>query len=381
MSEKKHAVFSASGSERWMGCAGSIALSKKAPPQPESPYAVEGTKAHEVFERFNKSKRPYSESFLLKGKYPQEMIDYAFSAFKEVEKMTGKTAKRIAEVKVSLDFVHPDMYGTVDAAIINEFDVLTVIDYKYGAGIPVSPENNSQLIYYALGLAHQYDYNFSHVNLVILQPRAPGQDGSFVKEWKLSIDDLIAWKDKFAAGVKAALAKNPPLTSGDWCKFCPATSMCPELSTKALKQAQIDFDDTADSALVEVDTPAYTELSTFQLARSLEAAERIEMWISGLRAYAFEALKRGEEVPGYKLVPRRAVRKWEDAEKIAALAKKKFGMKAFDLKLFTPAQFEKKVDKAFVEKHAVAISSGVTLAREDDRREAVNQIEQDFAEV
>ena len=48
---KAHAKLSASSSERWLNCPGSIALIDKAPPPRESKYALEGTTAHECMEK------------------------------------------------------------------------------------------------------------------------------------------------------------------------------------------------------------------------------------------------------------------------------------------------------------------------------------------
>lgn len=371
---KKHAKFSASSSDRWMSCPGSIALIAKAPPEPESEYAAEGTLAHEVLEKFLTSKRPYSESFLLKGKYPEEMIEYAFQAFKEIEARKPKHAVLLAETKCDLSFLYPDTFGTADAVIVEDFGTLHVIDYKYGGGVIVSPIENSQLIFYALGVAHLYDYNFQEVNLIIIQPRAGHE---VVREWPISINDLMSWRDKFTDGIKAALKPDAPLASGSWCKFCPASSICPEISKGALAQAQIDFDPIGD----EMVAPEIQDLSGEVLGQTLMAVQKLEIWIKALRAHAFESLKRGEKVPGFKLVPRRATRKWLDMAKVEKLAQKEFGEMVYQKKLLTPAQFEKKVDKEFVAKWAQSISSGVTLASESDARSEADQIESEFDEI
>lgn len=370
---KKHAKFSASASHRWLHCPGSIALSEKAPAQAESPYAAEGTQAHGLLEVFLRSQKPDSEVFLQKNKYPKDMINHAYDAFKIIKKRQSKTAELLVETKVDLSFVYPDTFGTVDAALVEEFGALDVIDFKYGAGIPVDPTENPQLIFYALGLAHQYDYNFSHINLVIIQPRAT-QAGDTVREAQLSIADLKAWKQRFIDGVVAANKKSAALQAGEWCRFCPAATICPEISTQAIKQAQIDFDVENQ----EVSIPDVRSLTPQLLGQTLDLVDRLEFWIKSLRAHAFELLQRGEPVPGWKLVPKRASRKWEDLEKVSALAQKHFGEKAFDKKLLTPAQFEKKLDAGFVDMYSVSISSGVTLAPFGDKRSAVNQVEEDF---
>ena len=52
MSGKKHSELSASGSERWIACPGSVMLSRLAPQSPESPAATEGTLAHTYLEKW-----------------------------------------------------------------------------------------------------------------------------------------------------------------------------------------------------------------------------------------------------------------------------------------------------------------------------------------
>jgi hypothetical protein len=301
------------------------------------------------------------------------MLSHVFDSFKIIEQRKKKNADFLVETKVDLSFIYPDTFGTVDVAIAEEFGELDVIDFKYGAGIPVDPEENPQLIYYALGIAHLYDFNFKHVNLIIVQPRTPHSGGIF-KTWRISIEDLIMWRERFESGIQRATALAPKLSAGDWCKFCPAASICPEISQNVLKQAQIDF----EPELGIVELPPTHELSNERLGITLEAVERLETWIGALRAHAFEAMKRGEIVPGWKLVPRRATRKWENPEKVEKEAKKKFGLKAFETSLLSPAQFEKKVDKAFVEKYCVSVSSGVTLAHESDKRSGINPVDADF---
>ena len=367
---KKHSKFSASGASRWLNCPGSIALSEKAPPQKDSPYAMEGTKAHEVLE------------LLLTGqgkkaaKSSEEMFRHANAAEKIIRaRQKEDKGELIAETKVSLEFVHPGLFGTVDAAIVDEFGRLTVIDYKYGAGIPVDPDENPQLLYYALGLAHKYHYNFSTVSLMVIQPRAEHREGP-VREWNLGIDHLVRWTDAFADGVKAALKPNAPQKAGAWCKFCPASSICPEISKKALETAASDFADCPSKSGVEIVLPE--TLDTQSLGKALDAIEHVETWIGSVKEQAFNALNRGEAVTGWKLVPKRSIRKWNDATKLLPIAKKKFGDKAFKTEILSPAQMEKVAGLEWVSKFSSSVSSGLTMAKESDKRQGTTSAALDF---
>lgn len=238
---KAHAKFSASGSERWLNCPGSIALSENAPPQVDSIYAIEGTNAHECLEVVMKNDASPAIVKMLKKKYPDNMVRHALAFYDQIVDLMPFDSKLLCETKVSLDFVREDMFGTVDSAIVELFGTLWVIDYKYGAGRMVNPEENTQMIYYALGIAHKYDFNFEKVRLAIAQPRIVHKDG-FFRTWDMEVKELMNWEYKFKEGVKAAEDPFAPLKRGRWCFFCPAQSICPAVEVEAFEDAQKDFD-------------------------------------------------------------------------------------------------------------------------------------------
>ncbi len=242
--KKLHAKYSASGSERWLNCPGSPALSLKAPPQPENRYAVEGTDGHTCLETFLKNRNipAYKIVKLLQGRFPDSMIEYAANTAMQIYSLIPKGAELLCETEVRLDFVEPGMFGTVDAGIVEMFGVLWVIDYKYGAGRLVNPENNSQAIYYALGIAHKYHFNFDVVRLAIAQPRIAHKDGIF-RTWDMPIPELKKWTGIFKEGVERCKDPFADLNPGRWCFFCPAQDICPAIHDGKFNQAQKAFDD------------------------------------------------------------------------------------------------------------------------------------------
>jgi hypothetical protein len=241
--KKLHAKFSASGSERWLNCPGSIALSEKAPPKEDSVYAKEGTTAHEVLEFVmrNRQKRAESVMAVLQRKYPPTMIHHAVETCGKILKLVPKGAELLCETRVELDFVKPGMFGTVDAAIVELFGTLWVIDYKYGAGRLVDPEANTQMIYYALGIAQKYNFNFEQITLAIAQPRIVHKDG-FFRTWTMQPEELMQWKRIFKLGVEQCEDPFAELKVGRWCFFCPAQSICPATEDRQFDEAQSDFD-------------------------------------------------------------------------------------------------------------------------------------------
>jgi hypothetical protein len=279
----------------------------------------------------------------------------------------------MAEQRVDASpFTCEGQFGTLDIAIVQEFGKLVIVDYKYGAGISVDPDCNSQLIYYALGISNQFNHNFQEVELVVIQPRAFHESGETIRTWTCSMNELISWEDKFRNGVKATEDPFARFESGKWCKFCPAATICPEIKDKAMKQAQIVFDDGAGVESV----PAPHTIAIENLPTILEACDKLDSWITKVREHALHVLERGEPIAGFKLVEKRSIRKWIDPEQASKSAKRIFGDKAFsEPELLSPAQFEKACTSElaikFMKERVSAVSSGVTMVHESDKRPAV----------
>jgi len=179
---------------------------------------------------------------MLENRFPKPMITHALQTYKQIYNLVPEEADLLCEIRVGLEFVEPGMFGTVDAAIVELFGILWVIDYKYGAGRMVDPADNSQMIYYALGIAHKYHFNFSKVRLAIAQPRIVHKDG-FFRTWDISIPKLMSWQKVFKNGVEACKKPDAPLKPGRWCFFCPAQTICPAIENRQMEEAQTDFDD------------------------------------------------------------------------------------------------------------------------------------------
>ena len=111
----------------------------------------------------------------------------------------------------------------------------------------------------------------------------------------------------------------------------------------------------------------------------------LEQWIADLRALAHQALEAGVEVTGWKLVEKRATRKWVDEEKTAASLSEQFTHdEIYDQKLKSPAQMEKLLKKSGMEIPeglVVAVSSGTTIAPEDDPRPKANVLGQQLGKA
>lgn len=367
--EPAHARFSPSAAKRWLACPGSIALSESAPPQPESKYAKEGTEAHTILENILKAHltpggNPYIAIRELRKNYSdQTMVEHVVNTFETIKTLIPhNNCEVLSETKSKCDFIHAEFGGTADAVIMEPFGRLTVVDFKYGAGVAVEAHNNEQMASYALGIAHKYGFDFTDCEMVIIQPRAEHRDGP-VRSWRISIEELKSWETKFRSGIEAALDPiNPKLIAGDHCRWCPAKPICPEVSTRALARARVEFSPIEG----ELKLPKISGIQVPHLGPTLDALERLEVWGEAVREHAVHVLERGEKIEGWVLTDKRANRKWNHEVQCATQAKKLFGAKVFETKLLSPAKLEERFPRAtkWVKDHTVSVSSGVTLARE-----------------
>lgn len=379
-SKRKHSDFSASSADRWITCPGSIELIRKLDKtftKEDSVYAQEGTKAHECLEfivaRFGNL--PAAHDAALK-KWPQEMVDHAISSAKTIFKLRPSAqAKLLVETRVFLKPIGKDLFGTLDYAWVDEWGTLVVCDYKYGAGVPVLPiddetgEGNYQLLYYALGLAYKYNFEFGQVKLAVLQPRVWREDEDPLTIGTVTVKALRDFEKKVKKAVALASQPNAPLVPSEkGCRWCPAAPTCPAISKVQMDAANIAFD--VEEGITKL--PELAALTPTNLHVVLDSCDLLETWIEKVRVHAYELACRGEKIQGRKIVNKKGTRRWlPEAEEQAT---KRFGKQAFETKLLSPAQLEKalgKNGKSFAEKWAEMYSSGFTLARESDRRPEV----------
>ena len=113
-----------------------------------------------------------------------------------------------------------------------------------------------------------------------------------------------------------------------------------------------------------------------KLSTMLVEAKALEARIKALYTYAENRLVAGEDIEGWKLVPKRGTRKWTDEAAVLAWAKRNGRLtKIFKKTLLSPTQASKVLKSEYdsVEKYTDSISSGVTMAPESDKRKAVSK--------
>lgn len=157
---------------------------------------------------------------------PKDMFRYGEMAAGFIFDLAVKAkAEVLVETRIYLDFIHPEMFGTFDGAVVDHFGTLHVFDYKYGQGHSVSPTKNLQMIFYGIGLAHKFQWNFKRVRLWIIQPRIKGYDGPVF--WEIPTLELRSYVPKFEAAVARVEANPKEYIEGSWCHWCKAKGVCP----------------------------------------------------------------------------------------------------------------------------------------------------------
>ncbi len=275
----------------------------------------------------------------------------------------------------------PIIGGTPDILGYSQ-KLIACADYKFGDGLMVYADDNDQM-YFCVWVALDSPI-FDAVELsadtpvmfAIIQPSDKREETLDV--WETTVDKVDAFGERFLDAVDVAENSKPGenLDSGDWCTFCPAAGVCPEKGRKAREAlALLSCIQIADNKQLAKKGEEIT-IPVLDLSEALKLAKELEPWIKDVRSFAYEQLEAGAEVPGFKLVPKRATRRWIDPEATAKYLKRKLKAEnAMNSEVISPAQAEKAAKKLKVKLRMTGLtsseSSGTTLVPESDKREAV----------
>jgi hypothetical protein len=284
-------------------------------PRSTSTYAEEGTLAHEIcaalvdlglgkitHEQYDAIDKEAREHEL----WDDDIYTHAnsYRDYISANLLSSDTIFADTELtKLSLEPWVPKAFGTADFVCFNGA-VLDVCDFKYGKGVAVSPEENPQLMLYALGVLARYDLTKADIQVVlhIVQPRI-GEPQS----WATSSKELLTWADTIVTprAALAARGEGDYQPSSDTCRFCRAKPICKGLAANIF--ATVKPQQSLDTMSLE------------EVAQALKQASVLKMWLQSMEDYIKDALLRGQAVRGYKLVEGKANRKICDTRKAAQL--------------------------------------------------------------
>lgn len=384
-----HAKLSPSSAERWMQCPGSVPLSEGMPER-TSEAAEEGTRAHKMAEAILLTGREEKGSVLdlEMEKHVRIYTEYVENLYKDLTDGAKWIEHKIA--------VTDQLWGTADALVWDETNrVLHVIDLKYGSGKLVEVRGNMQLRIYALAALLTMKLKAKTVVATIVQPRAFHEDGA-IRSIDFDALDLMEFHGELMDGIRevegaVGNVSNPCFPnylrpSANACRWCLAAPKCPKVKTLATESAKKVF-----AVATTNEAPVYDPK---ELSSILDKLDLIEGWCKNVREFAYNEVEAGREVPGWKLVDKKAVRKFkaEVAQDPKPLAK---ALGVTTVELFAPAPLlgiseiealapgkNKKEREEVLAPFVTKESGGHALVHESDKRPAVKvDAKSVFAEV
>lgn len=368
---KKHALLGASSSARWLVCTPSARLEAMFPDE-QSPYAAEGTVAHDLAEAILRHKLEGKKAPKLDD-YSTEMIEavnrYVDICEEKVNEARARSSDAEAMIEARLDFSRwvPDGFGTGDMVIVAD-GILEVIDLKYGKGVPVSAIENTQMRLYALGAydVNEFLYDVKSVRMTIVQPRLDS-----VSTDEMALEELLDWGEEIKPIAQRAFNGEGDCTPCDYCNFCKARHTCRALA------------DTCLTAFYKDGGKLNQLLTDSEVSDILAMKDLITKWIKGVYDFAYEKALSGEKQwPGYKLVEGTSRRTITDPE-AAAKTLLDNGYKEEDI--FKPRELEgitnlqkvlgKKGVTEYLEAYIDKPEGKPTLVPDSDKRPAINTVE------
>ena len=333
-----HAILSASGSAKWMNCAGSILAESGMPRDEGSDYAREGTAAHALAEMSLESRRPPEsymgvevEGFIVDDEMANHVATY-------VDFCNALSGEKHYELRVDYSEYAQGGFGTADCVSVDD-GILTITDLKFGAGIKVSAHKNSQLMLYGLGALNKFGSAVDTVTMTIVQPRL-----DHIDSYSIRAKDLIQWGiDVVRPAALATLDPDPDFQpSPTACRWCRAKPVCRALAKHNYDLTLSNFDNLEEPLLVQV---PHT-LTPDEISKLVPKMDALIGWARGVQQHAQKILFDGGILDGYKLVQGRSQRKWINEKNAETHLIKLLGDDAHSNKLVSPAQAEKLLGKA-----------------------------------
>jgi len=451
-SHNTHARLSPSDSKRWTSCTASIAFeeaNKHRITKDGSFESNEGTEAHDwatkllqgtitptdIPENFRAPVLTYTQ--YCDAAVPGATLTHISDLLSDAEMgFDIPDLVKFVEEEIPL-YYQPEQNGTADFIAIESIggtvQRICVNDYKHGAGVLVTTQENTQLAIYAYSVVKRLEYAYTfndltEVHIAIVQPRH--HEAGDPTPWIITVADLRTFCDDIeyraiqarnaadrvreritttgenisnAAILEAAPGAVFAPSEGDAgaCRWCKCKAFCsvrlaaavedmalplmaaedmleymPDLDKKLVPEARLAQNDEILGGQGRIITDEY-------LANVVARAKAIRTFLSDVEEYLEARLLAGEEIEGLKLVDgREGNREWTD-EVDAETFLKGQGLKIderFDFKLKSPAKIEallkpklkgNKRTNARFEQLITRSAAKKKLAVDSDRRDAV----------
>lgn len=308
-----HSALGPSAAHRWKACPGSVnaeRLVRLANPDADgsSPFAEEGTRAHELCETLLNNPELPLPGDDIETMEDVDMLRHCLRYRDYCLNVAGESAMTFVEERVTMPRVHPDCFGTADfIAYRPEYKHLHIIDLKYGAGQFVEVHENPQAMLYAEGARqmmwdrHKISPRFYTVH--IFQPRA--MQGENIANYQFKNTRLDDFVTETAAQAIATQTDIDTFNPGDkqchWCLANPCRARQQQMHDMLAEEFdELDDHDITDTMVrLIAESPLMTDA---ELSDWLAKAGSLKAFVAKIEALAYERAMDHHVLPGFKLV-------------------------------------------------------------------------------
>lgn len=349
MTYRSNIKMRASSADRWFTCRASAVLEAQNPwvrDTTSSPFAAEGSLAHEVAEYALRKKVGLPDIPKPSEETTGEMWHHAEGYAQYVVNLTECEHTEVyhfTEQKVKPEKT-PHVTGIADYIGISPDGRGFIIDYKFGAGVPVAVEGNRQLMTYAVATyltAISLGIKLETITLAVYQPRVIGGISDFTysaKEIDEFYQELI--ETDFAITHPDSRPDLVPFQkSAKACRWCPIKDYCREFyAPERLKEIMEKLNTIKD----------FDALSMEELEEVYELSKEAKDLFAQAEKSLRDRMLKGEKgsslkvVAGVKRVDSEAYSSWLETQVMLGTVTEE---QAFTKKPATQTELKKVIDK------------------------------------
>jgi len=202
--------------------------------------------------------------------------------------------------------------------------------------------------------------------MIIIQPRLNN-----ISEYDCNRDELVDWAtNEVKPKAELAFKGEGEFKCGAWCQFCKAKFECRHRAEEMLK-----LEGYADKSK--------DLLTTDEIAEVLSKIDGLVAWGNDIKEFALMQAIKGVEIPGYKLVEGRSIRKYKDEQAVIQVLEEN-GIDGFEKKLLSVSELAKRIGKAkyveLIDGLVIKPAGKPVLVQESDKRPAITTAKLDFKE-
>lgn len=360
----KHYKFGGSTATRTMKCPGWVRASLDLPKMRSTSYADEGNLLHDIMEDYYGADKPLEENEGRAFGSATFDAEVHLPLLKEARDQMDAAIDRLQiheyECEPFVEYLKDFVGGSIDfIGKSKDGKTCLIADYKFGHNL-VKVVDNASLQFYAMCAKVDPQVKdlmdgVGHIVYAIVQPKA---DIS-LSMWESNPDDLSKFEEEYRQAYTIANLENAPFKAGKHCMFCPVAPYC-ENKREVINSALLINPENADT-----------------LSNALKLIPQINEWVKAVESTAHELMDRGALIDGFKLVEKRATRRWADQKKAADSLEHLLLGQLYETKIKSPAAIEKILKKEEIEFDLSTLvtkkSSGTTVAPESDKREGIRK--------